>query len=75
MVWRIHVWGILWGRSWYDVYTRVRIIVEYICVMTLFYDNLSAINISKNHVQHSRTKNFNICHDFTRGSVERKALT
>lgn len=32
--------------------------------MTLFCDNLSAINISKNLVQHNRTKHINIRHHF-----------
>src|ERR1044072_9275203 len=38
-------------------------------VMTLFCDNLSAINISKNPVLHSRTKHIDIRHHFIREHV------
>src|ERR1044072_6624186 len=44
-------------------------------VMTLFCDNLSAINISKNHVLHSRTKHIDIRHHFIRELVEGKIVT
>lgn len=43
-------------------------------VMTLFCDNLNAINILKNHVQHSRTKDVEICHHFIREFVEDKVV-
>jgi len=33
-------------------------------VLTLYCDNLSAINISKNPIQHSRTKHIDICYHF-----------
>lgn len=39
-------------------------------VMTVFCDNTSAINISKNPVQHSRTKHIDIRHHFIRDLVE-----
>jgi hypothetical protein len=42
--------------------------------MTLYCDNLSAINISKNHVQHSRTKHIDIRHHFIRNLVEGKVV-
>ena len=32
--------------------------------MTLFCDNMSAINISKNHVMHSKTKHISIKYHF-----------
>ena len=38
-------------------------------VMTLFDDNISAINISKNSVQHSKTKHIEIRHHFIRDLV------
>lgn len=38
--------------------------------MTLFCDNSSAISISKNPVQHSRTKHIDIRHHFIRELVE-----
>ena len=38
--------------------------------VTLYYDNLSAISISKNPIQHSRTKHINIRHHFIRELVE-----
>ena len=44
-------------------------------VITLYCDNLSAINISKNHIQHSRTKHIDIRHHFTRDLVEEKVVT
>jgi hypothetical protein len=43
--------------------------------MTLYCDNLSAINISKNPVQHSRTKHTDIRHPFIRDLVEEKIVT
>lgn len=43
-------------------------------VMTLFCDNISAINISKNHVQHSKTKHIEIRHHFIRDLVEDKNI-
>ena len=38
--------------------------------MTLYCDNLSAINISKNLIQHSRTKHNDIRHYFIRDLFE-----
>ncbi|XP_058775873.1 uncharacterized protein LOC131650164 [Vicia villosa] len=43
-------------------------------VMTLYCDNLSAINISKNPIQHSRTKHLDIRHHFIRELVEDKVI-
>jgi hypothetical protein len=43
-------------------------------VMTLYCDNLSAINISKNPIQHSRTKHIDIRHHFIRDLVEEKVV-
>ena len=37
----------------------------------LFCDNTSAINIAKNHVQHSRTKHIDIRYHFLRDHVEK----
>ena len=42
---------------------------------TVFYDNTSAINISKNPIQHSRTKNIDIRHNFIRDLVDFNVLT
>jgi len=44
-------------------------------VLTLYCDNLSAINISKNPIQHSRTKHIDIRHHFIRDLVEEKVVT
>jgi hypothetical protein len=44
-------------------------------VMTLYCDNLSAINISKNPIQHSRTKYIDIRHHFIRDLVEENVVT
>jgi len=44
-------------------------------VLTLYCDNLSAINISKNPIQHSRTKHINIRHHFIRDLVEENVVT
>lgn len=43
--------------------------------MTLYCDNMSAINISKNHVQHSRTKHIDIRHHFIRDLMKRKQVS
>ncbi|GAA0153068.1 transmembrane signal receptor [Lithospermum erythrorhizon] len=43
-------------------------------VMTLYCDNMSAISISKNPVQHSRTKHIDIRHHFIRELVENKVI-
>ena len=42
--------------------------------ITVYYDNTSAINISKNLVQHSKTKHIDICHHFVRDLVEYKTI-
>ncbi|KAK2380916.1 putative mitochondrial protein [Trifolium repens] len=44
-------------------------------VFTLYCDNMSAINISKNPIQHSRTKHIDIRHHFIRDLVEDKVVT
>jgi hypothetical protein len=44
-------------------------------VLTLYCDNMSAINISKNPIQHSRTKHIDIRHHFIRDLVEDKVVT
>ncbi|KAA0060865.1 uncharacterized protein E6C27_scaffold7015G00020 [Cucumis melo var. makuwa] len=41
-------------------------------IMTLYFDNMSAIDISKNPVQHSRTKHIDIRHNFIQELVEDK---
>lgn len=43
-------------------------------VMASFCDNLSAINISKNHDQHIRTKHIGIRHHFIRELMEDKVI-
>lgn len=42
--------------------------------MSLYYDNMNAINILKNHVKHSRTKHINISHHFIRDLVEENEI-
>ncbi|KAL0558731.1 hypothetical protein IC582_003313 [Cucumis melo] len=42
--------------------------------MTLYCDNMSAIDISKDSVQHSRTKHIDIRHHFIRELVEDKVI-
>ncbi|CAJ2652309.1 unnamed protein product [Trifolium pratense] len=44
-------------------------------VMTLYCDNLSAINIFSNPIQHSRTKHIDIRHHFIRELVEEGIVT
>jgi len=44
-------------------------------VMTLYCDNLSAINITKNPIQQSKTKHIDIRHYFIRDLVEDKVVT
>lgn len=43
--------------------------------MTLYCDNLSAINISKNIIRYNRTKYIDIRHHFIRDLVEDKIVT
>ncbi|GAA0164083.1 hypothetical protein LIER_19802 [Lithospermum erythrorhizon] len=43
-------------------------------VMTLYCDNISAISISKNPVQHNKTKHIDIRHHFIRELVEDKVI-
>jgi hypothetical protein len=43
--------------------------------LTFYCDNLSAINISKNPIQHSRTKHIDIRHHFIRDLVEENIVT
>ena len=43
--------------------------------MTLFYDNMSAISIFKNLVQHSCTKHIDIQYHFIRDLVEEKVIS
>ena len=42
--------------------------------LIVYWDNTSAINISKNPVQHSRTKHIDIRHHFIRELVENKTV-
>ncbi|KAI9164699.1 hypothetical protein LWI28_000433 [Acer negundo] len=54
-----------------------QMLVNYVfnqCTLTLFCDNMSAINISKNLVQHCRTKHIDIYHHFIRELVENKCI-
>lgn len=43
-------------------------------VMTFFYDNKNAINISKNIIQHSKAKHIDIPHHFIRELFEDKVI-
>ncbi|KAK2389918.1 putative mitochondrial protein [Trifolium repens] len=43
--------------------------------LTLYCDNMSAINISKNPIQHNKTKHIDIRHHFIRDLVENKIVT
>lgn len=55
-----------------------RMLSEYdICqdTMLLYCDNMSTINKSINHVQHSRTKHIDIPHNFIREFVEAKEIS
>jgi len=44
-------------------------------VLTLYFDNLTAINFSKNLIQYSRTTHIDIRHHFIRDLVEEKIMT
>ena len=43
-------------------------------VMPLYYDNMSAISISKNLVQHYKTKHIDIRHHFIKELVEKMVI-
>ena len=60
---------LLWMQKLFHDYD---ICLEY---LTIYCDNTSAINISKNLVQHSRTKHVEIRHHFIRELVEDGTLT
>ena len=47
------------------------IVLDY---LTLYCDNTSAINMSKNPLQHSRTKHIDIRHHFIRELVKNKIV-
>jgi len=42
---------------------------------SIYYDNTSAINISKNLCQHRRTKHIDIRHHFLRDNVEKRLIS
>lgn len=42
--------------------------------VSIFYDNTSAINISKNPILHSRTKHFELKYHFLREKVQNKEI-
>ena len=42
--------------------------------LVVYCDNTSVINISKNPIQHSRTKHIDILHHFIRELVENKTV-
>lgn len=44
-------------------------------VMTIYCDNISAISISKNPIQHNRMKHIDIRHHFIRDLVESKQIS
>ncbi|CAJ2628098.1 unnamed protein product [Trifolium pratense] len=61
------------GSSCSQLLWMKQMLLEYNVVqdaMALYCDNLSAINISKNPIQHSRTKHIDIRHHFIRDLVE-----
>ena len=41
----------------------------------ILYDNTSAINLTKNPIMHSETKNIQICHHFIRDHVQRDDIS
>ena len=43
-------------------------------LVTLYYNNTSAINISKNHVMHTKTKNIAIKYHYVRELVQDKEV-
>ena len=43
-------------------------------IMCVFCDNTSAINLSKNPVQHSKSKHIEICYHFIRDLVEERVV-
>ncbi|CAJ2662740.1 unnamed protein product [Trifolium pratense] len=66
------------GSSCSQLLWMRQMLLEYNVVqdaMALYCDNLSAINISKNPIQHSRTKHFDIRNHFIRDLVEEGIVT
>ncbi|CAJ2670589.1 unnamed protein product [Trifolium pratense] len=66
------------GSSCSQLLWMKQMLLEYNVVqdaMALYCDNLSAINISKNPIQHSRTKHIDIRHHFIRDLVEEGIVT
>ena len=50
------------------------LLVKYEDPIVIHYDNTSAINISKNHVMHSKTKHIPIKYHFLREHVSQKVV-
>lgn len=59
---------LLWMKKLFHDYGISQVIV---CI---FCDNTSAINLSKNHVQHSKSKHIEIQYQFIRDLVEEKVV-
>jgi len=59
---------ILWVRNQLEDYS-----LRYTSVL-IFCDNTSAINLSKNPIQHSRSKHIEIKHHFIRDHVQKKNI-
>ena len=60
---------LLWLKQQLGDYGKSYSLIPVLC------DNTSAINISKNPVQHSRTKHIEIRHHFLRDNVEKGLIT
>ena len=67
------------ARSWYSQLLWMKKLLSDYGIsqdtMVVYYDNFSTINISKNPVQHSKTKHIEIRYHFIRDLVERKIVT
>jgi len=74
----VEAWYIAAGSSCSQLFWMKQIFKEHNVeedVMTLYCDNLSAINISKNLIRYRRTKNIDIHHHFIIDLVEDKIVT
>ncbi|GJU01201.1 retrovirus-related pol polyprotein from transposon TNT 1-94 [Tanacetum coccineum] len=68
----VHLWDV--GKACQQALWMKQALIDYdvrLDNIPIMYDNKGDINLSKNPVQHSRTKHIEICHHFLRDNVQK----